>query len=187
MLKLQNISLSFGEQPVLQNISLTLSPGERIALTGPSGCGKTTLLRVAAGLQKAGSGSRTCTFQNPTVLFQEPRLLPWRTAFQNVALVSDPEKAEFWLDRLGLLDAKGKYPAELSGGMQQRLSLARALARGGDLFLLDEPFKAMDPALCRNVMDAVAEATKGSALLLITHNPEEAAALNCHVVPFDTL
>lgn len=187
MLKLQNISLSFGEQAVLQDISLTLAPGERIAITGPSGCGKTTLLRIAAGLQKPDNGSRSCTFSAPTVLFQEPRLLPWRTALQNVALVSDPEKAEFWLNRLGLLEAKDKYPAELSGGMQQRLSLARALARGGDLYLLDEPFKAMDPALCRNVMEVVAEATKGSALLLITHSAEEASALNCKILPFDTI
>ena len=187
MLKLQNVSLSFGEQTVLQDISLTLSPGERIALTGPSGCGKTTLLRIAAGLQKMDSGSRSCTFQKPVVLFQEPRLLPWRTALQNVALVSSLEKAEFWLNRLGLLDAKDKCPAELSGGMQQRLSLARALARGGDLFLLDEPFKAMDPALCRDVMEAVAEATKDSSVLLITHDLEEAATLNCKTIPFHTL
>jgi len=187
MLKLENISLSFGEQNILQGVSLTLSPGERVALTGPSGCGKTTLLRIAAGLQKFDSGSRTCTFQNPTVLFQEPRLLPWRTAFQNVALVSDAENAEFWLDRLGLLDAKDKYPAELSGGMQQRLALARAMARGGDLFLLDEPFKAMDPTLYREVVALVAESTADAALLLITHDEEEAAALHCKTLPFSCL
>ena len=133
MLELKDITLRFEQKTVLDKCSLRLHPGERIALVGPSGCGKTSLLRVALGLQMPDGGSVSCTFQSVAAVFQEPRLIPWRTAAENVNLVlSDraetmPE-ALSWLEKLELSDAQALYPAELSGGMQQRLSIARALA-----------------------------------------------------------
>ena len=185
MLKLTNISHSFGERTVLKDRSLILHPGQRIALMGPSGCGKTTLLRIALGLLKPTSGSVENTFSKTTVVFQEPRLLPWRTALENVNVVlSDSpetrEKALHHLSRLGLADAADKYPRELSGGMQQRVSLARALAAEGDLLVLDEPFKAMDETLRQSVIAQVAQTQ--SAILLVTHDETEAITLGCNIL-----
>lgn len=185
MLKLCNISHSFGSRPVLKNMSLTLEPGQRLALMGPSGCGKTTLLRIALGLLKSDEGSVQNTFQKTAAVFQEPRLLPWRTAEENVNLVLSDGKATLetardWLDRLGLEEAEKKYPRELSGGMQQRVSLARALAMEGDLLVLDEPFKAMDAERKAQVMALVNKTN--AAILLVTHEKEEAAALGCEII-----
>lgn len=185
MLKLTNISHRYGDRPVLKDISLTLSRGQRLALMGPSGCGKTTLLRIVLELTKPTSGTVENAFAKTAVVFQEPRLLPWRTALENVnAVLSDApatvEQARKQLVLLGLADAADKYPRELSGGMQQRVALARALALDGDLLVLDEPFKAMDEALRRSVMAQVA--TTQAAILLVTHDEAEAAALGCEII-----
>lgn len=189
MLELKDITLRFEQKTVLDKCSLRLQPGQRIALMGPSGCGKTSLLRVALGLQMPDSGSVSCTFQSVAAVFQEPRLLPWRTAAENVNLVlSDraetmPEALN-WLDKLELSDAQALYPAELSGGMQQRLSIARALASRPELLVMDEPFKAMDDKLNERVTRAVAASVGGAALLLVTHSEAEARALGCRILRY---
>ncbi len=157
---------------------------------GPSGCGKTTLLRIALGLQRPDAGTVENAFIRPAAVFQEPRLLPWRTALENVDLVlSDGpdtrEKARGWLERLELGEAAALYPSELSGGMQQRVSLARALAFGPDLLVLDEPFKGMDEALRERVIALVSRVLPQAALLLATHSEEEADALGCRILRFD--
>lgn len=185
MLELTNICHSYGNVPVLKNRNLTLRPGQRIALMGPSGCGKTTLLRIAMGLLEPTEGSVNNTFRKTAAVFQEPRLLPWRTALENVNLVLGDGKATLGkagscLEQLGLGEAAGKYPRELSGGMQQRVALARALAVEGDLLILDEPFKAMDEALRAQVISLVAKTD--AAVLLVTHDEEEAAAMNCEII-----
>lgn len=185
MLKLTDICHSFDGEAVLQNVNLTVAPGQRVAIMGPSGVGKTTLLRIAAGLLAAQSGTVENTFRSTVTVFQEPRLLPWRTALQNVNLVlSDTNttmpQALAWLERVDLSEAADKYPRELSGGMQQRVALARALCCGADLLVLDEPFKAMDGLLQRQVMNLVA--TTDAAILLVTHEAGEAEALGCRIV-----
>ena len=190
MLELKDISLRLGDKQVLRGCGLRLDDGERIALMGPSGCGKTTLLRVALSLQKPDAGEVSCSWNRIGVVFQEPRLLGWRTAAENVDLVlSDgPEtaaEAALWLDRLELGEARELYPAELSGGMQQRLSIARALAVRPELLVLDEPFKAMDEALAARVRQTVAQALSDSALLLVTHSEEEARAFGCRILRYE--
>lgn len=185
MLKLTDISHRYDRQPVLQGVDLTLLPGQRIALMGPSGCGKTTLLRIAVGLLKPTAGRVENGFAKTAVVFQEPRLLPWRTAAENVNLVlgddrSTMDRAKHALAQLGLEAAAEKYPRELSGGMQQRVALARAMAVEGDLLVLDEPFKAMDEDLRQQVIRTVAQ-TK-AAILLVTHEEEEARTLGCEIV-----
>ena len=185
MLELRHISHCFDSLQVLKDVDLTLRPGQRIALMAPSGAGKTTLLRIALGLLKPGSGTVENRFSTVAAVFQEPRLLPWRTALENVNLVLGDrretlEKARYQLEQLGLGDAAEKYPAELSGGMQQRVAIARALAAEAELLILDEPFKAMDGPLRRQVMDRVAAVN--AAILLVTHEKEEAAALGCDIV-----
>ncbi len=189
MLELNEISLRFGDKRVLDGCTLHLQKGEHIALMGPSGCGKTTLLRIALSLQVPDSGTVQRKAGGLAAVFQEPRLLPWRTAAENVNLVlSDREEtlpeARAWLKRLELDDAGDLYPAELSGGMQQRVSIARALAASPALLALDEPFKAMDSALRERVMGLTAERVKDTALLLATHSEEEAEALGCRVLRY---
>ena len=185
MLSLLNISHSFGDHEILNNVTLSLAPGQRVALMGPSGAGKTTLLRIALQTLTPTCGTVENTFRKTAAVFQEPRLLPWRTALENVNLVLEDndktrEKARLSLKQLGLGDAADKYPRELSGGMQQRVSLARALAMEGDFLVLDEPFKAMDEALKQQVMALVSQTN--AAILLVTHEKEEAASLGCKVI-----
>ncbi len=184
MLKLTGICHSFDGQKVLEGLDLTLLPGQRLALMGPSGVGKTTLLRIILGLLPPEAGQVENTFSKPAAVFQEPRLLPWRTAEENVNLVlSDSSatlpKAREALRRLGLGEALGKYPRELSGGMQQRVALARALASEGDLLILDEPFKALDEDRKAQVLAQVANTS--AAILLVTHETSEAQALGCEI------
>ena len=190
MLELKNVSLSYGDLRVLRDVSLRLDPGERIAVMGPSGCGKTSLLRVIAGLQSPDSGTVERTARRLSFVFQEPRLLPWLTAEENVRLVlpdaHQGEDAAAWLSRFGLGDAADKLPAELSGGMQQLVSPARALVCASDLLLLDEPFKALDATAKQNAISAVSGGTD-AAIILVTHDAREAEALGCRVIDFSEL
>ena len=190
MLELKDVTLHFERKTVLDGCCLRLNAGERIALMGPSGCGKTSLLRAALGLQIPDGGSASLTFQSVAAVFQEPRLLPWRTAAENVNLVL-ADRAEtmpaalYWLDKLELSDARALYPAEMSGGMQQRLSIARALASKPQLLVMDEPFKAMDDKLNERVIRTVAASIGEAALLLVTHSEAEARALAGRVLRYE--
>lgn len=185
MLKLHELTHRYGENTVLNNISLTLEPGERVALMGPSGCGKTTLLRLALGLLQPSEGQAENTFPKTGVVFQEPRLLAWRTALDNVNLVLG-DKAETLsrslscLTQMELEDAAEKYPRELSGGMQQRVALARAFVLDPDLLILDEPFKGLDQELRMRILRQIGKTQ--AAILLVTHDPAEAQALGCRVL-----
>ena len=187
MFEWRDVSVSFGEKSVLRGCSISGADGARIALMGPSGCGKTTLLRVALALQEPDSGSFRSDAGRIAAVFQEPRLLPWLTAAENVNLVlSDgPETlsdAREWLARLGLGDASALYPRELSGGMQQRVSIARALACAPELLILDEPFRGLDQELRNKVTALIRPLSFRSGLLLATHSAEEAEALGCRIL-----
>ncbi len=185
LLTLQNVSLSFGEKQVLHDLTLSLKPGESRVIMGSSGIGKTSLLRLCAGLLKPDSGHIQCHAARISMQFQEPRLLPWLTAAENVnTVLSDkrdtlPEAMEF-LSMVGLSEAAELYPSELSGGMAQRVALARALAFRGELYLLDEPFRGLDEALRDDMISLVIEKTKDAGLLLVTHDPEVARRFDPH-------
>lgn len=179
LLVLNHVSLSFGNISVLSDFNLTIHSGERVAIMGPSGCGKTSLLRLAAGLIKPTEGRIIRHTPKIAVQFQESRLLPQLTAAENVNVVlSDTVKtmnvAREWLARVELDDAGDLYPNELSGGMAQRVALARTLAYGGDLLLLDEPFRGLDDVLKARIMSVVADACENRAVLLVTHDRHEA-------------
>lgn len=192
MLEFTQLGLRLGGRTVLQHIDFRLAPGERVGLVGPSGAGKSTLLRLACGLQKPSSGSLDNAFARTLLLFQEPRLLPWRRVQDNLALPliaagmaagQAARQALQWLERVELDTALGQaWPHELSGGMAQRVALARALALQPDLLLLDEPFSALDPGLrlrmARLCLDSVAR--QGAALLCVSHHPQELAAMVMH-------
>ncbi len=190
MLELKDVSLSFGALEVLRGASLALEQGERIAITGPSGCGKTSLLHVIAGLLHPDSGLVRNRAARTACVFQEPRLLPWLSAEENVSIVmphgTHGQDALMLLKKLGLADSAEKHPCELSGGMQQRAALARALAYAPDLLLLDEPFRALDAASKALAIDAVNERAD-CAVILVTHSPEEADALGCRIIPFSQI
>lgn len=184
MLRLHDVSLRFGDRQILDKCSLRLEKGQRLALMGPSGCGKTTLARIALSLLVPDSGTVETSFTRVSAVFQEPRLLPWLTAVENVNLVlSDSTEtlpqARAWLERLELGDAAELYPAELSGGMQQRLSIARALAVRPEILIMDEAFKGMDEELKNRVLLVTEESLEDTALLLITHSEQEALSLGC--------
>ena len=180
MIEINNLSLSFGNEKIIKNLSLHIKKGEKIALMGPSGCGKTSLLRAIAGLIKPQEGSIGLG-GSVSCIFQEPRLLPWLSALENVnAVLSDsPEtkaEAQKWLEAVGLGDSGDKLPSQLSGGMQQRVSIARALAYGGDILLLDEPMKAMDTETAQSVAKLISKHSKGKTLIIVTHDEVEAKA-----------
>lgn len=186
MIEFRGVFLAYGGAPVLEDVTLSVPEGTSAALMGPSGCGKSTLLNLAAGLLAPTGGAVTVTAERIAYVFQEPRLLPSRTALENVNAVLGDKKATLprameWLERVGLQEAADKYPAELSGGMAQRVNIARALAYGGDLLLLDEPFKGIDEERKEDLTHLLRKVGPGKTLLLATHDPAEAEAL-CGVI-----
>ncbi|HWR40620.1 MAG TPA: ATP-binding cassette domain-containing protein [Patescibacteria group bacterium] len=193
-INIQNLSKCFGDAPVLTNLSLTVEPGEFVALVGQSGCGKSTLLRLISHLEIPTAGQITLNDApvkkiNPEVryLFQEARLLPWKTVWENVALGSKDRSREQSLSALKEVDLEnkaGEWPSVLSGGQKQRVSLARALAGEPKLLLLDEPLGALD-ALTRINMQALIEKLwkeQGFTVVLVTHDVSEAVYLADRVV-----
>ena len=186
MIDFKDITLAYGGETVLQNCSLRVAQGQHIALMGPSGCGKTTLLNIAAGLLPADGAEVHGTV---SYAFQEPALFPWLTAAENInAVLSDTPatlpQANEWLAAVGLADCADKYPHQLSGGQKQRVSIARALAYGGEILLLDEPFRGLDEATRARIAGLIGREWNGRTLLLATHDPREAALLECTVLHY---
>lgn len=159
MARIYDLSVSFGEKVVLDHFELELSDTGITALSGPSGCGKTTLLRVLAGLTQPESGRMDGFDPSQTViLFQENRLLPWRSVREQITDVlprSRRKQAEDWLAFVELDGEGDARPNQLSGGMQRRLALARALALGGAWYLLDEPFAGVDQERAERILQRI--------------------------------
>lgn len=181
---LQHISKVYGSRTVLHDLDLTLDTGECTVILGKSGCGKTTLLRLVAGLEEPTSG----ILERPKdlklgMMFQEARLFPWLTCRQNIALGlpkwADPKEIDHWLQLVQLTEAADQYPHQLSGGMQQRASLARTLAMHSELILMDEPFAALDyftrAQLQQELRHMQQQLQRG--IVLVTHNVDEALIL----------
>jgi len=176
-------SPSGGLHPTLDAMAFRVREGEVAAVVGPSGCGKTTLMRLIAGLDRDYRGRiALLPADRLGVAFQEPRLLPWRTAEDNVRIAA-PQATEAALDalfqRFGLAGHRRHLPGELSLGLARRVSLARALAVEPDLLLLDEPFASLDAATRASVVESVADyvAGRSTATLLITHDIDAAIRL----------
>ncbi len=179
---LDGLGLQRRGQCLLRDCSLVVEPGEILAIMGRSGAGKTTLLRTVAGLDAPTAGSVHRTPGPVATVFQDPRLLPWRTARANVALVldaADSDRAVDWLERVGLGDALDVYPGALSGGMRQRVAIARALASGAATVLVDEPFASLDVGTAERLRTLLlAElCALGRPVLWVTHDADEAAAV----------
>ena len=202
MIEVRGVGASFGERPILSDISFGVPAGQFLCIVGPSGCGKTTLLRLIAGLLAPSAGdivvdgkpvrgparSRAIVFQDYT-----KALLPWRTVAGNVALgleacgVAEPGKSrriEQLLGKMGLEHCARQYPSQLSGGMQQRVQIARALGQDPQLLLMDEPFGALDAITRQGLQDEVARiaAEQKTTVVFITHDLEEAIYLGDQVI-----
>ena len=180
MVEFKNVTKKYGDNTVLEDFSLVLEKGSKIAIMGESGCGKTTLLRIAAGLTRPDSGEFICDGKI-AVMFQEPRLLPWKNALENIRAVLAKEQfslADKYLSAVGLSDDAKKFPRELSGGMAQRAALARFLAYaeeiGADLLLLDEPFSALDDETADKMIDLLREFSADKTVILVSHDKGDA-------------
>jgi sulfonate transport system ATP-binding protein len=203
--RLDGVTRRFGAaHTVLSGVDLEVAPGEIVAVLGPSGCGKSTLLRQVSGLDAPTEGRVTIAGTpvvgadpRTAVAFQEPRLLPWRTLTQNVSLGLPPgtaksvgrERVAQLLDLVGLAASAGLRPRQVSGGMAQRTSLARALARTPGVLLLDEPFGALDALTRLRMQDLLLDvhAAEPATVVLVTHDVEEALYLADRVVLLRTL
>src|SRR3982751_4434049 len=200
-LRVEGVAMRFGAFDAITGIDLTIERGEFVALIGHSGCGKSTLLNLIAGLLRPSSGNlilaeREIGGPGPDrgVVFQNHSLLPWLTCFENVYLAVERvfsekkealrERTHQALDLVGLSQAEHKYPHEISGGMKQRVGIARALAIEPKMLLLDEPFGALDALTRATLQDELMRIVQktGATVLMVTHDVDEAVLLSDRVV-----
>jgi NitT/TauT family transport system ATP-binding protein len=197
-----NVTLVLGGKTIVENLSLDVKPGEFLCIIGASGCGKTTALRLAAGLYQPTGGAVSfdgkpmlMPRRDIAIVFQDygKALLPWRTAAGNVSLaleasgIASSERAgriDQLLKKVGLPNHAEKYPAEMSGGMQQRLQIARCLAQEPKALLMDEPFGALDAMTRQGLQDEVLSLVRASkaTVIFVTHDLEEAIYLGDRVI-----
>jgi len=209
-LELNNVSKQFPDKDqittreVLSGISFKAEAGEFISLIGPSGCGKTTLLRIVHGLETATSGTVICEGRqvvrpdhNRAFVFQHFNLFPWRTVRENIAygleVRGDPRAdrdhhVQSMIELVGLRGFENFYPHEISGGMQQRVGIARALALAPDVLLMDEPFGALDAITREKLQRDIAEILQAQpkTTLFVTHNMDEAIYFSDRILVFGT-
>lgn len=214
MLSVRNIFKSYDGAPVLENVSIDVEAGAFLTIVGASGCGKSTFLRLILG-QEAPSSGKILLDGSPLppepsadrgVVFQRYSVFPHLTARRNLLIAADlGAKSWFWgrargatrrrareaadilLERVGLSHAADKYPAQLSGGMQQRLAVAQALMKEPRILLLDEPFGALDPGVRNDIHDLMLEIwrERGTTVLMVTHDLKEAFKLGTRLIVFD--
>lgn len=183
MLILENIRKRFGEREVLRGLSLELAPSGITCLLGSSGCGKSTLLRIIAALEQADSGTVHANSGDCALVFQDPRLLPWLTVGENLHLalpgiLKNRESQEAVEKALAMVELPASLcramPRELSGGMAQRVGVARALLRRPRIMLMDEPFAALDAMTRAHLQDMLRTLMRESLCLFVTHDISEA-------------
>jgi NitT/TauT family transport system ATP-binding protein len=202
LITFDRVSMTLGGTPILTDIDLHIDAGDFVCVVGPSGCGKTTLLRLLGGLLEPTAGEVRYAGRRVVepradiaVMFQDygRALLPWRTVEGNVSLAlealnvpKDQRAARIAsvLETVGLSDKAGRYPSELSGGMQQRLQIARCLAQQPQVLLMDEPFGALDAMTRQTLQDEVLSivAASGATVFFVTHDLEEAVYLGNRVI-----
>jgi NitT/TauT family transport system ATP-binding protein len=190
---------SAADAPVVHNLTFTLEERQCLCLLGPSGCGKTTLLRLLMGLEKVSDGDITLSpglIEHMSYVFQEPRLVPWRSCLENVLLplelthsssAAQRDRAVALLQQLGLGERLAHFPSELSGGMQMRVALARALVTEPRIILLDEPFAALDERSRFRMQDLLLsfKAELGLQYVFVTHSIAEAVYLGDRILMMD--
>ncbi|MDI3257693.1 MAG: ABC transporter ATP-binding protein [Kyrpidia sp.] len=203
-IKVEQVSFEYSGRQILRGMDLTIAPGEFVVLMGPSGCGKSTFLRLVSGLDIPHQGriridEKTVTGPSPerAVVFQDYSLFPWLTARENIVIALRQrfpgrkgkelrELADHYLELVQLGRAGHLYPGQLSGGMRQRIAIARALAVGTDVLLMDEPFGALDPLTRVHLQDLLLRIVEDRdvTILFVTHDVDEALYLADRVVVF---
>lgn len=190
MLHIQNLSLNFGDQTLFERLNLSLHKKEWVSLLGSSGVGKSTLLRLIAGIDVQGSAQGQINVESNVRIAwlpQKDTLYPWLSIVDNVQLhavlfgqksAKTTEQAKFLLDKVGMFSHRHKVCSQLSGGQRQRIALARTLMQNADLILLDEPFSALDAISRHQLQNLAYELLQEKAVLLVTHDPQEALRLS---------
>ena len=194
-LLLQNICKSFNGKEIFKDFSIQFTEGIITCILGPSGCGKTTLLNLIGGILQPDSG-QCCGFTDRKIsyIFQEPRLLPWKTVRGNIEFVlpeelastERKEKADELIRRVNLCEFADYYPGQLSGGMKQRVSIARAFASSSDIILMDEPLNGLDFSLKQNMLKWFSQIWQADrrTVIFVTHDIDEALAIGNEVYVF---
>ena len=195
LIEVINLTKYFGEETVLKNLSMTLEEGEIVAVMGSSGRGKSTLLNILGGLDKEYSGTvqyapevfRETEIPFPFVFQESHSLLPWKSVEENVRIAGKrltQARIEEALTSVGLFEHRKKKPGELSGGMKQRVSLARALVCNARVMLLDEPFASLDEEMRRKLQELIRDLSrsKNIAMVLVTHERSEADTLADRII-----
>ena len=194
-LEINNLNKSYAEESIFKNFSLQLSDDKINCIIGPSGCGKTTFLNILAGLIEYESGSLNGISKNDiSYIFQEDRLIEWLTVKENLQITlkkyykksSLDDEIENLLDIVGIKSVEDKYPDELSGGMRQRVNIARAFGKPSKIMLMDEPFKSLDYKLKYTIIDEFKNILnkKKRLVILVTHDLEEAVYFNGRIFVF---
>jgi NitT/TauT family transport system ATP-binding protein len=209
LIRVRDIAVRYGELEVIKGMSFDIQPGEFVSLIGPSGCGKSTLLRAIAQLIPISSGeirmdrvplaAQESGHQKLGLVFQKPLLLPWRTTLENICLPSEltdgadsvaaKEKAKRLIELVHLKGFESSYPSQLSGGMQQRAAIARALMSEPEILLMDEPFGALDEITRDAMNDEVIRIwqdrkTSLSTVVMVTHSISEAVSMSDRILLF---
>ena len=191
MLRVRDLAVGYGAEPVIEGVNLEVAPGKFVSLVGPSGSGKTSILRAVSGLLTPRSGGIELNGSSDSLgfLFQDDALLPWRTARENVALglrirklptKAAESEADAWLARLGLEGFGARFPHELSGGQRKRVAIAQILALKPKLLLMDEPFASLDAIVRTRITQELLNWVEREHLsvLLVTHDLEEALTVS---------
>ena len=187
LVELSNISKNYAHTSVLNSFSMQIKKNEIVCVVGPSGCGKSTILNLISGLESPDKGAILNEYNRLGYVFQEDRLLPWKTVKENIAIVKDSvdeRHIKELINVMGLQGFEDSYPNELSGGMKQRCSIARAFYYGSDLLLMDEPFKSLDYDLRLNMVSYLLKVWQKSktAIVFVTHNIDEALLLGDRIL-----
>ncbi len=187
ILRLEKVNKQYGDIQVLKDFDMCVKKGEILCILGPSGCGKSTILNLISKMTKEDSGKILNHSYKTGYVFQEDRLLPWKNVYENIRLVSKDKKKDeilHLIKKVGLNGFEYKYPRELSGGMRQRCSIARAFHYDADLLLMDEPFKSLDYNLRLKMIENLIHIweTSKPAILFVTHEIDEALLLGDRII-----
>jgi len=186
VIEIMNLAAEYNGKVIFENLNFSLPVTGCVCFFGPSGSGKTTLLQIIAGLKKPSDGQICIGHPKISYVFQENRLVPWRASLENVSIAAASKNiASDGLCNVGLEDDTGKYPSQLSGGMKQRVNIARALAYDADVILLDEPFKGLDDVVKSKIIGIFNEMKKTKLLILVTHDQEDVSILADQIINID--